>query len=167
MDPRQHSSGSQDSAEKLDLPPSSLFVPKFTKAREPRPLNRDGTPMNHELTRVPSAADLPPLPLPRLLPAAVTVDGTRLQDVLAAQAGGHRIVGTMSRTLSPPSPAPSPAIDTRSLDSNETRATASSTSFRWTIGTARVSSGTSSASTRRLTRCAAAMPPPTPRARSR
>ena len=39
---------------------------------------------------------------------------------------GHRIVGTMSRTLSPPSPAPSPAIDTRSLDSNETRATASS-----------------------------------------
>ena len=63
MDPRQHSSGSQDSAEKLDLPPSSLFVPKFTKAREPRPLNRDGTPMNHELTRVPSAADLPPLTL--------------------------------------------------------------------------------------------------------
>ena len=62
MDPPQHSSGSQDSAEKLDLPPSSLFVPKFTKAREPRPLNRDGTPMNHELTRVPSAADLPPLP---------------------------------------------------------------------------------------------------------
>ena len=61
MDPPQHSSGSQDSAEKLDLPPSSLFVPKFTKAREPRPLNRDGTPMNHELTRVPSAADLPPL----------------------------------------------------------------------------------------------------------
>ena len=40
MDPPQHSSGSQDSAEKLDLPPSSLFVPKFTKAREPRPLNR-------------------------------------------------------------------------------------------------------------------------------
>ena len=58
--------------------------------------------------------------------AAVTVDGTRLQDVLAAQAGGHRIVGTMSRTMSSPSPAPSPAIDTRSLDSNETRATASS-----------------------------------------
>ena len=126
MDPPQHSSGSQDSAEKLDLPPSSLFVPKFTKAREPRPLNRDGTPMNHELTRVLSAADLPPLPLPRLLPAAVSVDGTRLQDVLAAQAGGHRIVGTMSRTMSSPSPAPSPAIDTRSLDSNETRATASS-----------------------------------------
>lgn len=126
MDPRQHRSGSQDSAETLDLPPTSMFVPKFTKAREPRPLNRDGTPMNGELTRVPSAADLPPLPLPRLLPQAATVDGTRLQEVFAAQAGGHRIVGTISRTLSSPSPAPSPASDTRSLDSNETRATAAS-----------------------------------------
>ena len=62
MDPRR-SPGSNDT--QPDLPHSMLFVPKFTKAREPRPLNRDGTPVNPELNREPSPADAPPLPLPR------------------------------------------------------------------------------------------------------
>ena len=115
MDPPQHSSGSQDSAEKLDLPPSSLFVPKFTKAREPRPLNRDGTPVNPELNREPSPADVPPLPLPRARPSR-SAEGTRIADLIAAQAGGARVIGTISRTLSPPSPAPSPASSTRTLE---------------------------------------------------
>ena len=142
MDPPQHSSGSQDSAEKLDLPPSSLFVPKFTKAREPRPLNRDGTPVdavhkssfgaaaqpvgaspvgrvqvNPELNREPSPADGPPLPLPRARPSR-SAEGTRIADLIAAQAGGARVIGTISRTLSPPSPAPSPASSARTLETS-------------------------------------------------
>ena len=117
MDPPQHSSGSQDSAEKLDLPPSSLFVPKFTKAREPRPLNRDSTPVPPELNREPSPADVPPLPLPRARPSR-SAEGTRIADLIAAQAGGARVIGTISRTLSPPSPAPSPASSARTLDTS-------------------------------------------------
>ena len=101
-----------------DLPHSMLFVPKFTKAREPRPLNRDGTPVNPELNREPSPADVPPLPLPRASRAregsprarpSTSAEGTRIADLIAAQAGGARVIGTISRTLSPPSPAPSPA----------------------------------------------------------
>ena len=48
MDPTRATSptGSQGSNETPDLPHSMLFVPKFTKAREPRPLNRDGTPVD-------------------------------------------------------------------------------------------------------------------------
>ena len=59
MDPTRATSptGSQGSNETPDLPHSMLFVPKFTKAREPRPLNRDGTPVNPELNREPSPAD--------------------------------------------------------------------------------------------------------------
>ena len=92
-----------------------LFVPKFTKAREPRPLNRDGTPVNPELNREPAPADVPPLPLPRARPSR-SAEGTRIQDLIAAQAGGARVIGTISRTLSPPSPAPSPASSTRTLE---------------------------------------------------
>ena len=56
MDPTRATSptGSQGSNETPDLPHSMLFVPKFTKAREPRPLNRDGTPVNPELNREPA-----------------------------------------------------------------------------------------------------------------
>ena len=103
-----------------------LFVPKFTKARELRPLDRDGTPVNPELNREPSPADVPPLPLPRASRAregsprarpSTSAEGTRIQDLIAAQAGGARIIiGTVSRTLSPPSPAPSPASSTRTLE---------------------------------------------------
>ena len=101
-----------------DLPHSMLFVPKFTKAREPRPLNRDGTPVNPELNREPSPADKPPLPLPRPRPSR-SAEGTRIADLIAAQAGGARIIiGTVSRTLSPPSPAPSPASSARTLDTS-------------------------------------------------
>ena len=150
MDPPQHSSGSQDSAEKLDLPPSSLFVPKFTKAREPRPLNRDGTPVDAvhkssfgaaaqpvgaspvgraqvhpELNREPSPADVPPLPLPRARPSR-SAEGTRIADLIAAQAGGARVIGTISRTLSPPSPAPSPASSTRTFETTGYNSTPSS-----------------------------------------
>ena len=48
MDPTRATSptGSQGSNDTPDLPHSMLFVPKFTKAREPRALNRDGTPVN-------------------------------------------------------------------------------------------------------------------------
>ena len=68
MDPTRATSpaGSQGSNDtQPDLPHSMLFVPKFTKARELRPLDRDGTPVNPELNREPSPADVPPLPLPR------------------------------------------------------------------------------------------------------
>ena len=98
-----------------DLPHSMLFVPKFTQAREPRPLNRDGTPVNPELNREPAPADVPPLPLPWARPSR-SAEGTRIADLIAAQAGGTRVIGTVSRTLSPPSPAPSPASSTRTLE---------------------------------------------------
>ena len=118
MDPTRATSpaGSQGSNDtQPDLPHSMLFVPKFTKAREPRPLNRDGTPVNPELNREPAPADVPPLPLPRPRPSR-SAEGTRIQDLIAAQAGGARVIGTISRTLSPPSPAPSPASSTRTLE---------------------------------------------------
>ena len=127
MDPTRATSptGSQGSNETPDLPHSMLFVPKFTQAREPRPLNRDGTPVNPELNREPAPADVPPLPLPRASRAregsprprpSTSAEGTRIQDLIAAQAGGARVIGTISRTLSPPSPAPSPASSTRTLE---------------------------------------------------
>ena len=123
MDPSRATSpaGSRGSSDTPppDLPHSMLFVPKFTKAREPRPLNRDGTPVNPELNREPSPADVPPLPLPRPRPSR-SAEGTRIADLIAAQAGGARIIiGTVSRTLSPPSPAPSPASSARTLDPDE------------------------------------------------
>ena len=108
-----------------DLPHSMLFVPKFTKAREPRPLNRDGTPVNPELNREPSPADVPPLPLPRARPSR-SAEGTRIQDLIAAQAGGARVIGTISRRLSPPSPAPSPASSTRTFETTGYNSTPSS-----------------------------------------
>ena len=120
MDPTRATSpaGSQGSNDtQPDLPHSMLFVPKFTKAREPRPLNRDGTPVNPELNREPLPADVPPLPLPRARPSR-SAEGTRIQDLIAAQAGGARVIGTISRTLSPPSPAPSPASSARTLDTS-------------------------------------------------
>ena len=129
MDPARATSptGSQGSNETPDLPHSMLFVPKFTKAREPRALNRDGTPVNPELNREPSHADMPPRPLPRASRAregdgsprarpSTSAEGTRIADLIAAQAGGARVIGTISRTLSPPSPAPSPASSTRTLE---------------------------------------------------
>ena len=118
MDPTRATSptGSQGSNETPDLPHSMLFVPKFTKAREPRPLNRDGTPVIPELNREPSPADVPPLPLPRR--PSRSAEGTRIADLIAAQAGGARVIGTISRTLSPPSPAPSPASSARTLDTS-------------------------------------------------
>ena len=127
MDPTRatSSAGSQDTPP--DLPHAMLFVPKFTKAREPRPLNRDGTPVNPELNREPSPADVPPLPLPRASRAregsprarpSTSAEGTRIADLIAAQAGGARVIGTISRTLSPPSPAPSPASSARTLDTS-------------------------------------------------
>jgi hypothetical protein len=128
MDPTRATSpaGSQGSNDtQPDLPHSMLFVPKFTQAREPRPLNRDGTPVNPELNREPSPADVPPLPLPRASRAregsprarpSTSAEGTRIADLIAAQAGGARVIGTISRTLSPPSPAPSPASSTRTLE---------------------------------------------------
>ena len=129
MDPTRATSptGSQGSNETPDLPHSMLFVPKFTKAREPRALNRDGTPVNPELNREPSPADRPPLPLPRASRAregsprarpSTSAEGTRIADLIAAQAGGARVIGTISRTLSPPSPAPSPASSARTLDTS-------------------------------------------------
>ena len=146
MDPTRATSpaGSQrgDDTPQPDLPHSMLFVPKFTKAREPRPLNRDGTPVDAvhkssfgaaaqpvgaspvgraqvhpELNREPSPADVPPLPLPRARPSR-SAEGTRIADLIAAQAGGARVIGTISRTLSPPSPAPSPASSARTLDTS-------------------------------------------------
>ena len=45
-----------------------------------------------------------------------SAEGTRIADLIAAQAGGARVIGTISRTLSPPSPAPSPASSTRTLE---------------------------------------------------
>ena len=121
MDPTRATSpaGSQGSNDtpQPDLPHSMLFVPKFTKAREPRPLNRDGTPVNPELNREPSPADGPPLPLPRPRPSR-SAEGTRIADLIAAQAGGARVIGTISRTLSPPSPAPSPASSARTLETS-------------------------------------------------
>ena len=120
MDPTRATSpasqGSNDTPPP-DLPHSMLFVPKFTKAREPRALNRDGTPVNPELNREPSPADVPPLPLPRVRPSR-SAEGTRIADLIAAQAGGARVIGTISRTLSPPSPAPSPASSARTLDTS-------------------------------------------------
>ena len=130
MDPTRATSpaGSQrgENTPQPDLPHSMLFVPKFTKAREPRPLNRDGTPVNPELNREPSPADKPPLPLPRASRAregprprpSRSAEGTRIADLIAAQAGGARVIGTISRTLSPPSPAPSPASSARTLDTS-------------------------------------------------
>ena len=46
MDPTRATSPAGSDGTPPDLPHSMLFVPKFTKAREPRPLNRDGTPVN-------------------------------------------------------------------------------------------------------------------------
>ena len=45
MDPTRATSPAGNDTQP-DLPHSLLFVPKFTQAREPRPLNRDGTPVN-------------------------------------------------------------------------------------------------------------------------
>ena len=60
MDPTRATSpaGSQrgENTPQPDLPHSMLFVPKFTKAREPRPLNRDGTPLSRRFS--------PPIPAP-------------------------------------------------------------------------------------------------------
>ncbi len=137
MDPARATSptGSQGSNETPDLPHSMLFVPKFTKAREPRALNRDGTPVNPELNREPSPADVPPLPLPRASRAregsprarpSTSAEGTRIADLIAAQAGGARVIGTISRTLSPPSPAPSPASSTRTFETTGYNSTPSS-----------------------------------------
>ena len=137
MDPTRATSptGSQGSNETPDLPHSMLFVPKFTKAREPRALNRDGTPVNPELNREPSPADRPPLPLPRASRAregsprarpSTSAEGTRIADLIAAQAGGARVIGTISRTLSPPSPAPSPASSTRTFETTGYNSTPSS-----------------------------------------
>ena len=64
---RHRFAGSNDT--QPDLPHSMLFVPKFTQAREPRPLNRDGTPVNPELNREPSPADA--------AAAAASVEGAR------------------------------------------------------------------------------------------
>ena len=60
MDPTRATSptGSQGSNETPDLPHSMLFVPKFTKAREPRALNRDGTPVNDAVRNQVSAPRL-------------------------------------------------------------------------------------------------------------
>ena len=117
MDPTRATSPAGNDTQP-DLPHSMLFVPKFTQAREPRPLNRDGTPVNPELNREPSPADVPPLPLPRARPSR-SPEGTRIADLIAAQAGGARIIiGTVSRTLSPPSPAPSPASSARTLETS-------------------------------------------------
>ena len=127
MDPTRATSPAGSDGTPPDLPHSMLFVPKFTKAREPRPLNRDGTPVNPELNREPSPADVPPLPLPRASRAregaprsrpSRSAEGTRIADLIAAQAGGARVIGTISRTLSPPSPAPSPASSARTLDTS-------------------------------------------------
>ena len=137
MDPARATSptGSQGSNDTPDLPHSMLFVPKFTKAREPRALNRDGTPVNPELNREPSPADVPPLPLPRASRAregsprarpSTSAEGTRIADLIAAQAGGARVIGTISRTLSPPSPAPSPASSTRTFETTGYNSTPSS-----------------------------------------
>ena len=138
MDPTRATSpaGSQGSNDtQPDLPHSMLFVPKFTKARELRPLDRDGTPVNPELNREPSPADVPPLPLPRASRAregsprarpSTSAEGTRIADLIAAQAGGARVIGTISRTLSPPSPAPSPASSTRTLETTGYNSTPSS-----------------------------------------
>ena len=46
MDPTRATSPAGSDGTPPDLPHSMLFVPKFTKAREPRPLNRDGTPVD-------------------------------------------------------------------------------------------------------------------------
>ncbi len=45
MDPTRATSPAGNDTQP-DLPHSMLFVPKFTQAREPRPLNRDGTPVD-------------------------------------------------------------------------------------------------------------------------
>ena len=95
MDPTRATSpaGSQGSNDtQPDLPHSMLFVPKFTKAREPRPLNRDGTPVNPELNREPSPADKPPLP--RAEPAGAPA----IAEVSAAA----------DEPSTPPAPAPKP-----------------------------------------------------------
>ena len=121
MDPTRATSpaGSNDTPPP-DLPHSMLFVPKFTKAREPLPLNRDGTPVHPELNREPSPADVPPPPPPRARPSRPP--RARASRTHRRPGGGARVIGTISRTLSPPSPAPSPASSARTLDTRPTHA---------------------------------------------
>ena len=75
MDPTRATSpaGSNDTPPP-DLPHSMLFVPKFTKAREPRPLNRDGTPSDLRAFRIDGDPGLGLLPIARERPPA----GSRL-----------------------------------------------------------------------------------------
>ena len=58
MDPTRATSPAGSNDTPPDLPHSMLFVPKFTKAREPRPLNRDGTPVNDAVRNQVSAPRL-------------------------------------------------------------------------------------------------------------